>query len=54
MLIHAADRTVTKLLIDHAPSMERTDLLIAVLALGAAVSSLMAWIWAALAEPDEL
>ena len=53
MLIHAADHTVTAWFIDDAPPMERIDLLIALLAFGAAVSSLMAWIWAALAQRDE-
>lgn len=33
--------------------MERTDLLIALLAFGAAVSSLMAWMWSAFAQTDE-
>jgi|1048.fasta_scaffold16399_4 hypothetical protein len=32
--------------------MERTDLLIAFLAFGAAVCSLAAWLWSAMAQPS--
>jgi hypothetical protein len=32
--------------------MERTDLLMASLAFGAAVSTLLAWMWASFKQPD--
>jgi len=50
MLIHATDRTASDQVSDDHLPMERTDLLIALLAFGAAVSSLTAWVWAAFVQ----
>jgi hypothetical protein len=43
------NRTASDPPINDTPTMQRTDLLIAALAFGAAVSSLMAWMWSAFA-----